>query len=78
MLSMILEILPTLETEVHNDFEDNMEQVAMYKIYEQYTRRIFEKSMRKTLAGRPSNLPQGYDLIQSFYNYSCGLAVQMW
>ena len=34
MLSMILEILPTLETEVHNDFEDNMEQVAMYKIYE--------------------------------------------
>ena len=27
---------------------------------------------------KPDDLPQGYDLVKSFYNYTSSLAVDMW
>ena len=47
-------------------------------VYENFTRYQFETILDAILADNPTDIPQGYDLFMSFYNYSCNLAITLW
>ena len=47
-------------------------------VYDTFTKHFFESALTKILDDNTNAVPIGFDLFQSFFNYSCNLALHMW
>ena len=72
MLKTIVEILPTLS--IRN--QEQKKVVTIASIYKYSTKKFFDVQENRLLSNE--NIPAGYDLKISFYNFSKDLAITMW
>ncbi|MDJ0652410.1 MAG: NACHT domain-containing protein, partial [Simkaniaceae bacterium] len=71
MLKIITDILPQLG-------EQGGGNITKARIYKAFTTAHFEKEANRILENNAAEIPKGYDLEMSFYNYSKDLALRMW
>ena len=71
MLKIIIDILPQLDKQSEGD-------ITKASIYKAFTTSHFEKEANRLLENSAQDIPKGYDLETSFYNYSKDLAMRMW
>ena len=71
MLKIIFDILPQLDTSSRQD-------ITRAAIYKSFTRNHFEVESNRLMDNNAHDIPKGYDLESSFYNFSKALAIRMW
>lgn len=71
MLKIIIDILPDLSAKGDG-------RITKGSIYKAFTMSHFEKEANRLLENSALDIPKGYDLETSFYNYSKDLAMSMW
>ena len=71
MLKIIVDILPQLDTSTRQ----GITRAALYKTF---TRNHFEVESNRLMENNAHDIPKGYDLETSFYNFSKDLAIRMW
>ncbi|MDJ0652090.1 MAG: NACHT domain-containing protein [Simkaniaceae bacterium] len=71
MLKIITDILPQLD-------EQSGGKITKARIYKAFTTAHFEREGNRLLENNAAEIPRGYDLETSFYNYSKDLALRMW
>ena len=71
MLKIIIDILPSLGS----DFKSTITKSNIYKVF---TTKYFENEMSRLLQHSQDQIPKGFDLEKSFYEYSKDLAVNMY
>ena len=85
MLSVVEKILPQLDQQIDDqedlldDFiPDIQDAYVELKVYQNYMQQHFEAQMTAILDQDEAEIPQNFDLLQSFENFSCSLAIEMW
>ena len=71
MLKIIIDILPQLDT-------SSRQGITRAAIYKSFTRNHFEVESNRLMDNNAHDIPKGYDLESSFYNFSKALAIRMW
>ena len=86
MMRIVIDIMPLLdrmadqraeEGERDPDGSGDADREVLI-VYQAFTKQAFGRKMAELLASEPEDLPPGYDLMQSYHNYSCSLGIAMW
>ena len=85
MMSVVEKILPQLDQQIDDqeelldDFQPaEQDAYVEMKVYQNYMQQYFEAQMTAILEQEEAEIPQNFDLLQSFENFSCSLAIEMW
>jgi hypothetical protein len=52
--------------------------LGLTAVYDTFTKNLFANNLTNILNTNPTDLPHGYDLYSSFYNFSCNFAITLW
>ena len=52
--------------------------LGLTAVYDTFTRNVFSDKLDEILNNNPLDLPHGFDLFSSFYNFSCNFAITLW
>lgn len=73
MLTIIMNILPELD----KNKTSSDEKITKSVIYKTFTHQFFERAQNRILSNESEEIPKGFDIESSFYNFSCALAIKM-